>query len=95
MTVDATGREQRRFFIRPTVIDRRYIQFRGRDALFGFADEVAGLVEVDVVGDGAAVGIHAGDGAVEDMEVFRGIGRGGIGAGEVECRVTREGRNGR
>ena len=53
-------------------------------ALLGFADEVAGLVEVDVVGDGGAVGIHAGDGAVEDVEVFRGIGRGGIGAGDIE-----------
>ena len=56
----------------------------GGDALFGFADEVAGFVEVDVVGDGGAVGVHAGDGAVEDVEVFRGIGRGGIGAGDAD-----------
>jgi hypothetical protein len=54
------------------------------DALFGFEDEVAGLVEVDVVGDGGAVGVHAGDGAIEDVEVLRGIGRGGIGAGDAD-----------
>jgi hypothetical protein len=56
------------------------------DALFGFADEVAALVEVDEAGDGQAVGIHAGDGAVEDVEVFRGGRRG--------CRRVRRGTSG-
>ena len=45
---------------------------------------MAGFVEVDVVGDRGAVRVHAGDGAVEDVEVFLGIGRGGIGAGDGE-----------
>ena len=53
MSVDAIGRERRRFFIRATIADRRYIRIRGRNALLGFANEVAGLEEVDAVGDGA------------------------------------------
>jgi hypothetical protein len=63
MTVDAIGRERRRFFIRPTVIDRRYIRFSGRHALFRFEDEVAGFVEVDVGGDGGVA--RAGTGSQE------------------------------
>ena len=46
----------------------------GGEALLGFVDEVAGLVEVDVIRGGGAVQIGAGDGAVEDVEVLRGIG---------------------
>ena len=53
MSVDAIGRERRRFFIRATIADRRYIRIRARDALLGFANEVAGLAEIGVVSDGA------------------------------------------
>jgi hypothetical protein len=45
---------------------------------------MAGPVDVDVVGDGGAVGILAVDGAIEDVEVLPGIRRGGIGAGNFE-----------
>ena len=69
------------------VIDRRYIPFRGRNAVFCLVDEVAGLVEVDLIGYGGAVWIHA-DGALEDVEVFRGIGRGGIWEGADKCEVV-------
>lgn len=52
--------------------------------MFGFADEVGGFVEVDVVGGGGAVGVDAGDGAVEDVVVAFGIGGGGVGARDAE-----------
>jgi hypothetical protein len=54
------------------------------EALLGFVDEAPGFVEVDVIGGGGAVRVDAGDGAVEDVAVLRGIGRGGVGARDAD-----------
>src|SRR5690606_32851588 len=51
------------------------------DALFGFTDETAALVEIDVTG-GAALG-HL-DGALEDVGVGGVVGGGGVGTGDAE-----------
>ena len=56
----------------------------GGEALFGFVDEVAGFVEVDVVGRSAAVWVGAGDGTVEDVEIPRGVRRGGVRARDAD-----------
>lgn len=58
--------------------------FLGRDALFRFEHEMAGFVAVDVIRDRAAIRIHAGDGTIEDVEVFFRVGRCGIGARNLE-----------
>ena len=52
--------------------------------MLGFIDEMPGLVEVDVIGGGGAVGIDPGDGAVEDVAVLRGLGCGGVRAWDAD-----------
>ncbi len=54
------------------------------DALFGFQDEVAAMVEVDEIGGGGTIGMGHGDGAVENVAVFGLIGSGGIGVGDLK-----------
>lgn len=56
----------------------------GGEALLGFVDEVARLVEVDEIRGAGAIWVGAGDGAVEDVEVLRGIGLGGGRARDAE-----------
>lgn len=57
-------------------------------ALFGFEDEAAGFVEVEVTGGGGAVGFLVGDGALEDVAVFGIVGTGGFGVRDVEDVVA-------
>jgi len=59
-------------------------QIQVADALFGLQNEVRGLVEIDVVCDRGAIWCDACDRAVEDIEVFLGIGRGGVRARNAE-----------
>lgn len=59
-------------------------QLQVADALFGLQNEVRGFVEIDVVCDRGAIRCDAGDRAVEDEEVFLGIGRSGVRAGNAE-----------
>ena len=63
---------------------RRRGQLQVADALFSLQNEVRGFVEIDVVCDRGAVRCDAGDRAVEDIEVFLGIGRGGVRARNAE-----------
>ena len=60
---------------------RRRGQLQVADALFSLQNEVRGFVEIDVVCDRGAIWCDARDRAVEDIEVFLGIGRGGAGRG--------------
>jgi hypothetical protein len=54
------------------------------NALLGFQNKVRGFVEIDVVRHGGSVGGHASDGAIEDEEIFLGIGRSGVRARHLE-----------
>lgn len=60
-------------------IDRRITR-----ALFGLEHEMPAPVEIDEAAAAGAIGGDAGDGALEDIAVFRRIGRGGIGPRHVE-----------
>jgi hypothetical protein len=63
---------------------RRRGQIDFADALLDLQDKVRGLVEIDVVCNRGAIGRDAGDRAVEDLEVFLGIRRGGVRARNAE-----------
>jgi hypothetical protein len=55
------------------------------NALLCFEDEVGFVVEVDKVGRGFSIGVGDGDSAVEDIDVFRIVGCGGMGLGELRA----------
>jgi hypothetical protein len=63
---------------------RRRGQLQVADALFGLQNEVRGFVEIDVVCNRGAIWCDAGDRAVEDIEVFLGVRRGGVRARNAE-----------
>ena len=54
------------------------------DALLGFEDEAAALVEVDAAGAGGAVAVMKGDAALEDVGVVGVVGRGRVGPRNAE-----------
>ena len=63
----------------------RVVRFAGDvGALLAFPDERAAPVKVDEAGGSRAVGIPAGDGPLKDVSVLGIVGRGWIGARQVE-----------
>ena len=58
-------------------------------ALFGFEDEAAGLVEIQVTGSGRTVGFLVGDGAFEDVAVFGVVRPGGFRVRDVEDVIAK------
>ena len=70
------------------VEERAQLGGLGKGALFGFREQAAGFVEIDETGGGAAVRLLMGDGALEDVKIFRVVRAGGFRVGDVQDLVA-------
>ena len=53
-------------------------------ALFGFENEAAGFIEIQIAGGGGAIGFLVGDGTLEDVKIFGVVRTGGFRGQDVE-----------